>query len=200
MSILRPRAVGLWLALALLLGLTSSTFAQTGAASITGLLTDESGAAAPGVTVTAINQATSVAYPATSNSAGNYTITSVPVGTYVVKAELSGFKTATTKPFVLEAKQIARLDLKLEVGRLEDAVEITAEAPVLQTETATVGEVLSSKTVESLPLNGRFASQLALLLPGAVTPNPGAQTDVASRGASARPYVNGNREQTNNFM
>ena len=69
---------------------------------------------------------------------------------------------------------------------------------MLQTESATVGEVLSGKTVESLPLNGRNTSQLALLLPGAVTPNPGGQTTI--RGAGARPYVNGNREQTNNFM
>ena len=97
--IFRPRVVGPWLALALVLGLGSSAFAQTGAASITGLLTDQSGAAAPGVTVTATNQATNVPYTAISNSAGNYTITSVPVGTYIVKAELTGFKTPTTKPF-----------------------------------------------------------------------------------------------------
>ena len=118
----RSRCASLWLALVLVLGLGSSAFAQTGAASITGLLVDQSGAAAPGVTVTATNQATNVPYTAVSNNAGNYSIQSVPVGTYVVKAELSGFKTATTKPFGLEAKQIARLDLKLELGSLEDKV------------------------------------------------------------------------------
>jgi len=200
MRIDRVRSASLWLALAVVFGCGSSAFAQTGAASITGLLVDQSGAATPGVTVTATNQATNVPYSAISNSAGNYTITSVPVGTYVVKAELTGFKTVTTKPFPVEAKQIARLDLKLEIGSLEDKVEITAEAPVLQTETATVGEVLSGKTVESLPLNGRFSSSLALLLPGAVAANPGGQTDTTNRGSNARPYVNGNREQTNNFM
>ena len=77
----------------LLFLLTPLAHAQTGAASITGLVTDQSGAALPGVTVTATNQATNVAYTAVSNEAGNYTITSVPVGTYVVKAELTGFKT-----------------------------------------------------------------------------------------------------------
>src|SRR5262245_50046825 len=200
MRIDRLRSASLWLAFAVVLGCGSSAFAQTGAASITGLLTDQSGGATPGVTVTATNQATNVPYSAISNGAGNYTITSVPVGTYVVKAELTGFKTVTTKPFQVEAKQIARLDLKLELGSLEDKVEITAEAPVLQTETATVGEVLSGKTVESLPLNGRFSSSLALLLPGAVAANPAGQTDTTNRGNSARPYVNGNREQTNNFM
>ena len=84
MRIDRLRSASLWLALAVVLGCGSSAFAQTGAASITGLLTDQSGAAAPGVTVTATNQATNVPYSTVSNSAGNYTITSVPVGTYVV--------------------------------------------------------------------------------------------------------------------
>src|SRR5262245_21286396 len=115
----RTRVLG-FLALVLLLGLRTNAFAQTGAASITGLLMDQSGAAAPGVTVTAINQATNVAYTAVSNSAANYDIAAVPVGTYVVKAELQGFKTTTTKPFQLEAKQFARLDLMLELGSLED--------------------------------------------------------------------------------
>jgi hypothetical protein len=196
----RLRSAAFWLALAIVLGLSSHAFAQTGAASITGLLTDQSGAAAPGVTVTAVNQATNVAYPAVSNSAGNYTITSVPVGTYVVKAELSGFKTATTKPFALEAKQIARLDFKLEVGRLEDAVEVNADAPVLQTESATVGEVISGNTVNSLPLNGRNTGQLALLLPGVMTPNPQSFVNQSRNFTGGRPYVNGNREQTNNYL
>src|SRR6266536_1370567 len=194
----RTRTVGLLLTLAFVLGLHSAALAQTGAASITGLLTDQSGAAAAGVTVTATNLATSVAYTAVSNSAGNYTITSVPVGTYVVKAELSGFKTATTKAIELEAKQIARLDFKMEVGALEDTVEVTAAAPVLQTESATVGEVISGNTVNSLPLNGRNTGQLSLLLPGVVTVNPSSFTAIRNFGGG-RPFVNGNREQTNNY-
>src|SRR6266446_2658098 len=199
MSTSRTRVLGV-LSLVLLLGLHTTAYAQTGAASITGLLTDQSGAAAPGVTVTAINQATNVAYPAISNSAGNYTITSVPVGTYVVKAELTGFKTVTTKAIELEAKQIARLDFKLEVGALEDTVEVTAVAAVLQTESATVGEVISGNTVNSLPLNGRNTGQLSLLLPGVMTPNPQSFVNQSRNFGGGRPYVNGNREQTNNYM
>src|SRR5436309_6683592 len=98
MSNLRPRLAGLWLAVIFVVGLNGAAFAQTGAASITGLLTDQSGAAVPAATVTATNQATNVEYTAVSNGVGNYTITSLPVGTYVVKAALSGFKTSTTKP------------------------------------------------------------------------------------------------------
>ena len=110
------RACGLLLALALVLGLQAVAYAQTGAASITGLVTDQSGAAVPGVTVTAINQGTNVEYTAVTNATGSYDILSVPVGRYVVKAALTGFKTAATRPITLEAKQIARLDLKMEVG------------------------------------------------------------------------------------
>jgi hypothetical protein len=186
------------LSLALALALPGVARAQTGAASITGLVTDSSGATAPGVTVSATNQASNVEYTATSNEAGVYTITSVTVGTYVVKATLSGFKTAATRPIPIEAKQVARVDFKLEVGALEDAVEITAQAPVLQTETTTVGEVISGNTVESLPLNGRNVGQLALLLPGTMTYNPRGFTNIGSINMN-RPFVNGNREQTNNF-
>jgi hypothetical protein len=202
MSNARSRAVAgfsLALVLGLIVGSNDTAFAQTGAASITGLLTDQSGAAAPGVTVTATNQATNVPYTAVSNDAGSFTITSVPVGTYVVKAELSGFKTPTTKPIKLEAKQIARIDFRLEVGSLEDTVEVTAEAAVLQTESATVGEVISGETLQSLPLNGRNAGQLALLVPGALTVNPRGFTTIGSVTLS-RPFVNGNREQTNNYL
>ena len=97
----------------LLLGLQARAIAQTGAASITGLLTDQSGGAAAGALVTAINQSTNVAYGAVSNHAGNYTITWVPVGIYLVRVELQGFKSAETPPVTLEAKQVARLDFQL---------------------------------------------------------------------------------------
>ena len=85
---------------------------------------------------------------------------------------------------------------------LLDKIEVVAESPVLQTETATVGEVISAQTMQSLPLNGRNPGQLALLLPGAVTPNPDsfASTRASISGGGGRPYVNGNREQTNNYL
>lgn len=182
----------------LAIALPALAFAQTGAASITGLVTDESGAAVPGVTVTATNQATGIAYTAVSNGVGNYTIAAVLIGSYVVKAELSGFRAAATTPIVLEARQIARIDFKMLVGGLNEAVEVSAASPILQTETATVGEVLSGSTVASLPLNGRNTGQLALLLPGTMTYNPRGFTNIGSINMN-RPFVNGNREQVNNF-
>jgi hypothetical protein len=177
----------------------AAAFAQTGAASLTGIVTDQSGAAVPGATVTATNQATNVAYTATANEAGNYTITALPVGTYVVKSELSSFKTASTRPIQLEAMQVGRIDFKMELGSLEETVEVSGESPVLQTESHTVGEVISGTTLQALPLNGRNSGQLSLLLTGAVTPNPGSFTGARNTGGGGRPYVNGNREQTNNY-
>src|SRR5438093_481515 len=185
----------------LLLAITLSpvaALAQTGAASLTGIVTDQSGAAVPGATVVATNQATNVDYTAVANDTGNYTVTSLPVGTYVVKAELSRFKTAATKPIQLEAMQIARLDFKLELGAVEETVQVTGESPVLQTESTTVGEVISGTTLASLPLNGRNTGQLSLLLPGVVTVNPGSFTAIRNF-SGGRPFVNGNREQTNNY-
>src|SRR5262245_28358499 len=172
--------------------------AQTGAGSLTGLVADQSGAAVPGATVTAVNQATNVEYRAISNESGNYTVTSLPVGTYVLKAELTGFKTASTRPIQVEAKQIVRMDFRLELGALEETVQVVGESPILQTQSATVGEVISGTTMVALPLNGRNTGQLSLLLPGVVTPNPSAFTNIRNF-SGGRPYVNGNREQTNNY-
>jgi Carboxypeptidase regulatory-like domain/TonB dependent receptor-like, beta-barrel len=196
-TLLRFLSKGLFL-LWLVMLMPAQASAQTGAASLTGIVTDESGAVVPGATVTATNQATNVEYTALSNEAGNYTVSSLPVGTYVIKAELARFKTAATKPIQMEAKQIVRLDFKLELGGLTETVEVTSETQVLQTESTTVGQVISGTTVNNLPLNGRNTGQLSLLLPGAVSPNPSTFTAIRNFGGG-RPYVNGNREQTNNY-
>ncbi len=95
----------------LLVAAPITALAQTGTATITGLVTDDTGAALPGVTVTATNQATNVAHVTVTNSAGNYTITPVTVGTYVIKAELNGFRTSATAAIAArgQAGRAARL-------------------------------------------------------------------------------------------
>ena len=191
------RALAIWVAV-MVGAMAGPAFAQTGAASVTGLIIDESGAPVPGVTITATNQATNVTYTAVSNEAGNYTIAALPIGTYVVKAELTGFRTLTRTPTTFEAQQIARLDFRMSVGQIQESVEVSGTPPILQTETATVGEVISGNTAQSLPLNGRNIGQLALTLPGTVTYNPRGFTNIGSVNMN-RPFVNGNREQTNNF-
>jgi hypothetical protein len=172
---------------------------QSGAATLTGLVIDDSGGALPGATVTATNIATGVPSVAVTNDTGSYTIAALLVGTYSVKVELTGFRTTTQANVTLEARQVARLDFRLAVGDVQETLEVTGSAPILQTETTTVGEVLSGNTVQSLPLNGRNTGQLALLLPGTTTYNPRGFTNIGSVNMN-RPFVNGNREQTNNFI
>src|SRR5436190_2520919 len=189
------RVAALWFVFLTLV--PSLAHSQTGAASITGLVSDQTGAALPGVTITATNQSTDVPYATVTNEAGNYTMTSLPVGTYVVTAELAGFRTVTTN-LTLEAKQVARVDVKMVVGQVQENVLVAGVFPILQTETTTVGEVISGSTVQTLPLNGRNTAQLTLLLTGTMTYNPRGFTNIGAINSN-RPFVNGNREQTNNF-
>lgn len=182
--------------LLLVLLFASLSQAQTITASITGTVTDASGAVVPNVKVTATNTGTNLTYTATSNEAGAYNLPFLPVGNYTVNSENQGFKKTVVGPFALEVNQIARVDLQLEVGETTQSIEIKDFAPVLQTESTETGETLSSNKLTSLPLNGRNFVSLTLLMPGSVSPNPAGMN---SR-FGARPYVNGNREQTNNFL
>jgi hypothetical protein len=172
---------------------------QTGAASITGIVTDSTGAALPGVVVVALNEATMITYSAVSNEAGAYIIASLPVGVYNVSAALPNFGTVVTKPMTLEASQIARVDLRLSLGRMDETIYVFGASPLFQTEKATVGEIVSGTTATTLPLNGRNTGQLTLLLPGVITPDPSSFATIKNFTAG-RPFVNGNREQTNNYM
>ncbi|MSV31535.1 MAG: hypothetical protein EXQ57_03350 [Bryobacterales bacterium] len=176
--------------------LTMSVAAQTITGAFTGTLADQSGAVVPNAKGTATNVGTNVTYAAQSNDSGVYNLLFLPVGSYTLAAEVKGFKRATAGPFGLQVNQTARIDFKLEVGETTQSVEITAAAPVLQTESTQTGESLGSKQLTELPLKGRNFVALTLLVPGAVSPNP---EGMNSR-FGARPYVNGNREQTNNFM
>jgi len=175
-------------------GVTASAQTITGA--FTGTLTDQTGAVIPNAKVTATNAGTNVTYTATSNDAGLYSLLFLPVGSYNLAAEVKGFKKGTAGPFGLQVNQTARVDFKMEVGETTQSVEISAAAPVLQTESTQTGESLQAKQLTELPLKGRNFVSLTLLIPGSVSPQP----DAMNSRFGARPYVNGNREQTNNFM
>lgn len=170
--------------------------AQTITGSFTGTITDASGAVIPNARVTATNVGTNLSYTASTNDAGVYNILFLPVGQYQLTVDSQGFKQARLGPFRVEVNQIARVDVRMEVGDAAQTVEITDVVPVLQTESTQTGDTLSSTKLTSIPLNGRNFVSLTLLIPGAVSPNP---SGMNSR-LGARPYVNGNREQTNNFM
>ena len=125
------RRVGLFALAGLVLA--TPAVGQTGLATVTGLVADSSGAAVPGVSVTATNQATNIAYTGITNGAGNYVITSVPIGEYVISAGLAGFKGVQSR-VTLSVAQTARVDFKMEVGSIEERVDVIATGAVLQTE------------------------------------------------------------------
>ena len=193
---------GQWLRTALavssvLLMSSAPLLAQTHFASFTGTISSSDGLSVPNVEVIATNQDTQVTYTAKSNDEGLYTITAVPIGIYVVRAQAPNFRPFETNVIRLESGQNARLDITLSVGATEQ-VEVTAVSPILQTGDAVVGEVISGTTIERMPLNGRNFSQLSLLLPGVITTEPDSFTQPKNFGAG-RPFVNGQREQSNNY-
>lgn len=175
-------------------------WAQTITGALTGTVTDASGAVVANVKVTATNQGTNLDYNTQSNAAGVYNLLFLPVGSYTVRAEAPGFKKTVLGPFTLEVNQTARVDINMQVGEVTQSIEIAGVAPILQTESTQTGDVITGSTTTALPLNGRNFVSLTLLVPGSITPNPGSFTSPSRAFSGGRPYVNGNREQGNNFL
>ncbi|MGA7857531.1 MAG: carboxypeptidase-like regulatory domain-containing protein, partial [Terracidiphilus sp.] len=130
----------------------SIAIGQTVTGSITGEVTDPSGAVVPGVQVTAHNLDTGVDTPATTNSAGLYRIEFLPIGRYQVTVQANGFDSATLPPFVLEVLQIATFNVKLKVGGSSTTVNVSAAAPILNTNDPTLDTTFTANTIENLPL------------------------------------------------
>src|SRR5215210_5766057 len=127
---------------ALLVGF-SPLAAQTHFASFIGTTVSSDGTPVADVEVVATNVATQVTYSATSNAEGLYTISALPIGTYKIRAQGKGFQTFETNEIKLESGQSARVDINLQVGGFEQNVEVTGVTPILQTQDAVVGEVVS---------------------------------------------------------
>ncbi|MBI5280373.1 MAG: TonB-dependent receptor [Candidatus Solibacter usitatus] len=179
-----------------LFALALSVAGQTITGTITGTVTDPSGSVIPQAKVAATNVATNITTEGLSTESGTYNLLFLPIGDYRVAVTAKGFKKSTLGPFKLEGSQTARVDVKLEVGDTTQVVEVSDVAPILQTETTQTGDTISAAKLTALPLKGRNFVSLTLLVPGSISPNP---EGMGSR-FGARPYVNGNREQTNNFL
>nr|MCU0239137.1 TonB-dependent receptor [Pyrinomonadaceae bacterium] len=190
----------LLLVLSFMFSLSHSILGQTFTATLTGTVSDSNNAVVPNAKVTATNQATKNTFTAQTNSSGNYTIPFLPIGEYIVSVEAKGFKKVVSSAIKLEVNQTARVNLEMPVGELTETVTVEDIAPVLQTETANVGTVISGNTTNNLPLNGRNFQSLTLLVPGTVTPAVNSFTSLSPGAFGGRPYVNGNREQTNAFL
>lgn len=155
--------------------------AQATLGSISGRIADQSAAAIPGVTVTLTNLATAQTKVATTSADGYYIFTSLQPGRYASRAEFAGFKSAVTPEIVLQLGQVLTQDLQMTVGEVSTTAEVTAEAPLVQRESAALGQVITSQQVVEMPLNGRNFLSLSLLIPGAAE-NPGAQSQFSING------------------
>jgi hypothetical protein len=181
----------------------ASAFGQTVTGSITGLVTDPSGAVVVGATVTAENTATAVKTSAKTNAAGVYAIRFLPIGTYTLTINATGFATEDVAPFSLEINQTAKFDVKLRIAGSTTVEVKETFHPILDTTDATLGTTLSTNEIQNIPLNGRNFSSLTLFQPGAVDTDPTGMTgnNAIERNTynNGQVAINGNREQENNY-
>jgi len=181
-----------WSSLLLVLVLFSAAalLAQTATSRISGTVTDTSGAVIPGATVTATNEATGVSYTQVTTDSGLYAFASLPVGIYTIKVELQGFKTSVNKGNVLEVGTPLDVPVTLQVGGMNEIINVEGGYEKLESSSAKIGNVVEQKAIESLPLNGRNPLSLITLEPGVVQRSYG--------GAGSGLHVNGSRDRAYN--
>jgi hypothetical protein len=146
---------------------TGPLFAQYTTASLGGTVVDASGAAIPGATVTVLSTQTGFTRTVQSGTAGEYVFPALPVGTYKLTVEKAGFQTYIQTGIVLTVNQAATQQVVLKVGMVVQHVSVTANAPLVTTRSATVGQLVNERNIVNLPLNGREAQSLVFLIPGA---------------------------------
>ena len=197
------------LALTLLLLPGERSFAQSDTARIEGTVTDSQGAVIAGATVAGINVERNLRIEATTGSDGSYVLTPLRVGTYSIEATAPGFRKLTRSILALTVNQVAHIDLQLEPGDINEVVQVSGGAPLLDRDSSSVGQVINEQKIVDLPLNGRNFTQLATLVPGVTRGAPGGNADGSqgnvetfrqSENGSAALSVNGLREQNNNFQ
>ncbi len=140
--------------------------AQNITGTILGTVTDSSGALVASSSVTVINEQTGVETKAATSATGEYVAANLPPGSYTVKAELAGFKPSVTRGVRLPANRSVRVDVVLEPGALTQTIEVQAAAPVVNSESATIGNILEANVISSIPLNGRTLDRLIRISAG----------------------------------
>ncbi|HZO56694.1 MAG TPA: carboxypeptidase-like regulatory domain-containing protein, partial [Bryobacteraceae bacterium] len=181
----------------LALGFTMAASAQL--ATLTGRITDQTGAVVPGAEVKARSADTGIEVSATSTSEGYYTLPALQPGRYEVSISKQGFVPVRQTGLELTVQQVARLDITLQVGSLSETVEVRAQTPLLDSESSTLGQVIGNKQVTELPLLGRNTYALAMLVPG-VRPSFGVNNVVIDQISTVSYSINGQRATSNEFL
>ena len=200
-------ALRLYIALALLFG-SVLCHAQTITGTISGSVTDPTGAVIPKATVTATEQSTNIATSVVTNQDGLYTLQFLRIGSYKLTIESPGFSKYSVGPFEVETNQQLKVNGRLTPGN-ESAVTVSTDAtPLLNSENGTIGAIVDTTTIESVPINGRNFTQLTQFMPGIALTNQnqwnGAtgspnNSGVRQQSVATAPSINGNRMITNNY-
>src|SRR5437660_7839543 len=195
-----PEKLGVSLAvfLAAILLLTNSANAQVAGAMLTGTVTDTSGAVIPKAQVTITDVATGVARRITADTAGLYSAPNLLPGTYQVSVTAPGFATEVQNGITLSVGAQQVLDVTMRVGQVNETVQVTGEAPMVQLASSTISGEVNATTVRELPLNGRSWTDLANLQPGVLRAETHPSQDV-NRGFGAQLSISGARPQQNNY-
>jgi hypothetical protein len=172
----------------LLLMTVTVVFGQAITGRLVGTIQDSRQASVPNARVTITNQATGIATELQTDSQGNYIAPSLSSGEYKVMVAATGFRQAVATNIAVSVAQTTRLDITMEVGNVQETVEITATATLVQSTTSDLGEIVNQRQIQTLPLNGRIFSQLIQLVPGAVPAGFGAAPEAGST-AGARTFT-----------
>jgi hypothetical protein len=176
--------------------IAAAGLSQTSTATLTGIVQDPTGAILPNVTISVTNTDWNTGYSTRTNEAGNYALPALSPGNYSIVATLPGFKRFTRDGVVLQVGYVGRIDIRLDLGSVEETIEVTEALRLLQTETSERSLVIDQQKIVALPLNGRDYNQLATLATGAAPSTPRLAA-VNFRGAL---NVNGNRAFNNVFL
>ncbi|HLZ90879.1 MAG TPA: TonB-dependent receptor [Candidatus Acidoferrum sp.] len=182
--------------LVLLLSGAAPLRAQVDAGSVLGTVADASGGSVRGATVTLTNEGTNASLSTTTTGDGTYKFSPVKIGSYKLTATLQGFQTVTQTGVIVNVGQEVVVDFSLKPGSVTETVEVASSLPVLETQDASVGQVIDSRNVDNLPLNGRNFTFLAQLAAGVNTP----QADTRGNAASGAFSANGLRPAQNNYL
>ena len=192
---------------ALGLAFSASLFAQS-TGTVAGLVTDETGAVIPGVTIEVTNTATNQTRTVSTGGDGFYTAPLLQPGPYSVKASLQGFRTVTFDLITVTVESTSRVDFRMKIGAIVETITIDGQGtqPLVETQHAQLGLVVHHETIVDLPLNGRNFTQLGMIMPGVIAPPSGlgggtGEATPGGFGAATSGFnVNGMRNQSNNFL
>ncbi len=181
--------------------ISAVAFGQVQSGTIVGTVTDQAGAAVAGAKVTLVNERTGFLRAVETGATGQYVATSVPTGNYKATVEMQGFQKLVRSGLQLTAADTLTVDLNLQVGSVQETIEVNATAPLLQSQTAAVSSLVSNQQMVEMPLNGRTFTALLKLSPGAYTGSSGnlATSQYAIRG-DVNISVNGSSAQNNTYL